>query len=191
MTIYYYEVSFLAYKFDKAQPLKRGFFCIDESIRYPLKQQSLSIGRLITLTSLFTFGAMIIFERPATRSSNKIASYLRQVYTSSVTFIFGYLSILILVAIVKVRIGSLRPNFIEACKPYIQASAVNEPFQALNITSYCRNADKYRYISLYTCQIDESDSQELNSYRTSAMSYFASTSSYVATFLIVSVTTNK
>ncbi|KAJ7993948.1 hypothetical protein DPEC_G00259970 [Dallia pectoralis] len=104
-------------------PFKRGFFCNDESIRYPLKDDTISYqllgGVMIPLILIVVVGGEclgVYFTRVRTKSSLG-TNYVARNYKAVGSFVFGVAASLSLTDIAKYSIGRLRPNFLAVCKP--------------------------------------------------------------------------
>ncbi|KAG9355036.1 hypothetical protein JZ751_001749 [Albula glossodonta] len=104
-------------------PFKRGFFCDDDSIKYPLKDDTISYqllgGVMIPLTVLsMVFGEClsVYFKRIKSKSAVR-NNYVACVYKAVGTFVFGAAMSQSLTDIAKYSIGRLRPHFLDVCKP--------------------------------------------------------------------------
>ncbi|XP_054278230.1 putative phosphatidate phosphatase [Macrosteles quadrilineatus] len=108
------------------QPTKRGFFCDDESIRYPFLPQTISTGPLAAFC--FTLPAFVflvvegfrLFDTSTPRDSwhSVSSSLLKNIYELYGIFLFGVGLMQITSDVGKYTIGRLRPHFYDACKPY-------------------------------------------------------------------------
>ncbi|XP_075445286.1 phospholipid phosphatase 1 isoform X3 [Ascaphus truei] len=102
---------------------KRGFFCSDESIRYPYKEDTISYGLLAGI--MFPFMVIVIILGEALSVFyNRLYSnafvrnhYVATIYKAIGTFIFGAAASQSLTDIAKYTIGRLRPHFLDVCKP--------------------------------------------------------------------------
>lgn len=104
-------------------PFKRGFFCSDESIKYPLKEDTISYELLGGIMIPFTLIVMIIgeclsvhYKRLQSNSSVR-NNYVACLYKAIGTFLFGAAMSQSLTDIGKYSIGRLRPHFLDVCKP--------------------------------------------------------------------------
>ncbi|XP_041090945.1 phospholipid phosphatase 1 isoform X2 [Polyodon spathula] len=104
-------------------PFKRGFFCNDESIKYPLKEDTISYELLGGIMIPFTLIVMIIgeclsvhYKRLQSNSSVR-NTYVACLYKAIGTFVFGAAMSQSLTDIGKYSIGRLRPHFLDVCKP--------------------------------------------------------------------------
>ncbi|XP_041914518.1 phospholipid phosphatase 1 isoform X2 [Alosa sapidissima] len=104
-------------------PFKRGFFCNDDTIKYPLKEDTISYqllgGVMIPLTVLtMIFGECLSVYLKRIKSKSSFSnSYLACVYKAIGTFLFGAAMSQSLTDIAKYSIGRLRPHFLDVCKP--------------------------------------------------------------------------
>lgn len=103
------------------RPFKRGFFCSDDSIRYPFKEDTISyqllMGIMIPLALLLIiFGECFsIYLRSRASFSYE---YVTCVYKAVGSFVFGAALSQSLTDIAKYTIGRLRPHFLTVCKPH-------------------------------------------------------------------------
>lgn len=86
-------VLFLAGK-----PFKRGFFCDDESLRYPFRDST------VTSPMLYTYGILI--------------PIVTALYVLVGVFLMGAATSQLLTDIAKYTIGRLRPHFFDLCQPH-------------------------------------------------------------------------
>ncbi|KAM9793211.1 phospholipid phosphatase 1 isoform X2 [Syngnathus typhle] len=110
------------------KPFRRGFFCNDESIKYPLKEDTISYqllgGVMIPLTILtMIFGECLCVYLKRLQSKSSYGSYVARVYKAVGTFLFGAAMSQSLTDIAKYSIGRLRPHFLDVCKPNWNCSA--------------------------------------------------------------------
>ncbi|XP_077318846.1 phospholipid phosphatase 1 isoform X1 [Lithobates pipiens] len=105
------------------KPYQRGFFCNDDSIKYPFHDST------VTSTVLYTVGftvpiCSIILGEALSVYFNRVQSngfirnqYVATLYKAIGTFIFGAAASQSLTDIAKFTIGRLRPHFLDVCKP--------------------------------------------------------------------------
>lgn len=127
-------------------PFKRGFFCNDESIRYPLKDDTISYQLLGGVMIPFTLIVIVCGECLSVylsriKNQSMGARYVACVYKAVGSYVFGAAASQSLTDIAKYSIGRLRPNFLAVCKPswdkincnsggYIENfTCAGEPFQ--------------------------------------------------------------
>ncbi|KAM4052461.1 phospholipid phosphatase 1 isoform 2-T2 [Anomaloglossus baeobatrachus] len=107
----------------KHSSFKRGFFCNDDSIKYPYKEDTISYQLLAAIMIPFTIVLIILGEALSVfynrLQSNGFVSnhYVATIYKAIGTFIFGAAVSQSLTDIAKYTIGRLRPHFIDVCKP--------------------------------------------------------------------------
>ncbi|XP_053480933.1 phospholipid phosphatase 1 isoform X2 [Ictalurus furcatus] len=101
-------------------PFKRGFFCSDDTIKYPYKEDTISyqllMGIMIPFTLFVITGGECISIYLRSRSS-LINDYVACIYKAVGSFIFGAAINQSLTDIAKYTIGRLRPHFLSICKP--------------------------------------------------------------------------
>uniref|UniRef100_A0A0N5B3L4 AcidPPc domain-containing protein n=1 Tax=Strongyloides papillosus TaxID=174720 RepID=A0A0N5B3L4_STREA len=134
-----------------AQPFQRGFYCDDESIRYPYKSDTVTIPAIavigiliptfiIILTEIFRYIAwekkcQHLFKSYRYRDRN-VHRFIVRLYTFLGFFILGLIFNQLMNSIAKYTIGRQRPHFMEVCKPNI---------------GYNNCLDDHKYITNFTC----------------------------------------
>ncbi|XP_034152682.1 phospholipid phosphatase 1 isoform X2 [Esox lucius] len=104
-------------------PFKRGFFCSDDSIKYPLKEDTISyqlLGGIMVPVTVLTmiFGECLsVYLKHIQSKSSFSNTYFACVYKAIGTFLFGAAMSQSLTDIAKYSIGRLRPHFLAVCKP--------------------------------------------------------------------------
>ncbi|XP_053196142.1 phospholipid phosphatase 1 isoform X2 [Scomber japonicus] len=104
------------------KPFRRGFFCNDDSIKYPYKEDTISYqllgGVMIPITILtMIFGECLSVYLKRLKSKSSYGSYVACVYKAVGTFLFGAAMSQSLTDIAKYSIGRFRPHFLDVCKP--------------------------------------------------------------------------
>uniref|UniRef100_A0A1A8P212 Phospholipid phosphatase 1 n=2 Tax=Nothobranchius TaxID=28779 RepID=A0A1A8P212_9TELE len=152
-------------------PFKRGFFCNDESIRYPLKDDTISYQLLGGVMIPFCLIVLLCGEflsvylsRIKTQPLGK--KYLWCLYKAVGSYVFGAAASQSLTDIAKYSIGRLRPHFLAVCKPV---------WERIN----CKTGG---YIENVTCTGDRFDVEEA---RLSFFSGHSSFSMYCMLFLVL------
>ncbi|KAG1930272.1 phospholipid phosphatase 1 [Pimephales promelas] len=102
-------------------PFKRGFFCSDDTIKYPFKEDTISYQLLMGIAIPFAL-LLIIFGECSSVYLRSRASlsyeYIVCVYKAVGSFVFGAALSQSLTDIAKYTIGRLRPHFLTVCKPH-------------------------------------------------------------------------
>ncbi|XP_060752466.1 phospholipid phosphatase 1 isoform X2 [Tachysurus vachellii] len=104
-------------------PFKRGFFCNDDSIKYPLKDDTISYELLggvmipVTLLTMIIGECVSVYLKLIKSKSSFSSSYVSCLYKAIGTFVFGAAMSQSLTDIGKYSIGRLRPHFLAVCKP--------------------------------------------------------------------------
>lgn len=111
-----------AFNLGKIRPYQRGFFCNDESIKYPFHSSTVTSTVLYTVgftlpISCMIFGECLSVYLKRIKSKSSFGSYLSCVYKAVGTFLFGAAMSQSLTDIAKYSIGRLRPHFLDVCKP--------------------------------------------------------------------------
>ncbi|XP_041825888.1 phospholipid phosphatase 1 isoform X1 [Melanotaenia boesemani] len=104
------------------RPFRRGFFCNDDTIKYPFKEDTISYqllgGIMVPVTILImVFGECLLVYLNRLKSKSSFGSYVACVYKAIGTFVFGAAMSQSLTDIAKYSIGRLRPHFLDVCKP--------------------------------------------------------------------------
>ncbi|KAM5194780.1 phospholipid phosphatase 1 isoform 2-T2 [Mantella aurantiaca] len=107
----------------KHSSFNRGFFCNDDSIRYPYKEDTISYQLLAAIVIPLSI-IIIILGEALSVYFNRLQSngfiknqYVATIYKAIGTFIFGAAVSQSLTDIAKYTIGRLRPHFLDVCKP--------------------------------------------------------------------------
>ncbi|XP_063795365.1 phospholipid phosphatase 3 isoform X3 [Pseudophryne corroboree] len=157
---------------NKIQPYHRGFYCDDESIKYPSKSGEtindimLSVvGIIISILAIILGEFFRIYYLKAKSHSFIRNPYVSALYKQVGCFLFGCAISQSFTDIAKVSIGRLRPHFLDICDP---------DFTRLNCTVG-------NYIEEYTCRGPPSKVTEA---RKSFFSGHASFSMYTMLYLV-------
>ncbi|XP_040326305.1 phospholipid phosphatase 3 isoform X3 [Herpailurus yagouaroundi] len=165
-------LPFLIIETSTIKPYHRGFYCNDESIKYPLKTGETindavlcAVGIVIAILAIITGEFYRIYylkekSRPAIQNP-----YVAALYKQVGCFLFGCAISQSFTDIAKVSIGRLRPHFLNVCNP---------DFSQINCSE--------GYIQNYKCRGDDSKVQEA---RKSFFSGHASFSMYTMLYLVV------
>ncbi|XP_697507.5 phospholipid phosphatase 1 isoform X2 [Danio rerio] len=116
------DLPLAAFNLGKIKPYQRGFFCNDESIRYPFHSSTVTSTVLYTVGFTLPICSMIIGECLSVylnriKSNSFCNGYVACVYKAIGTFVFGAAISQSLTDIAKYSIGRLRPHFLDVCKP--------------------------------------------------------------------------
>ncbi|KPP77308.1 lipid phosphate phosphohydrolase 3-like [Scleropages formosus] len=145
-------LPFLVIETSAVKPYHRGFYCNDESIKYPYKPGDTISDAVLSAAGIFiTIFSIIIGECYRIHYLN-IGSksfvgnpYVSALYKQVGVFIFGCAVSQSFTDIAKVSVGRLRPHFLDVCRP---------DFSAFNCSHGYITADQY------TCQGGDSKVQE-------------------------------
>ncbi|XP_067270684.1 phospholipid phosphatase 1 [Pseudorasbora parva] len=102
-------------------PFKRGFFCSDDTIKYPFKEDTISYQLLMGVMIPFALLLIICGECFSVylRSRASLSyQYIACVYKAVGSFVFGAALSQSLTDIAKYTIGRLRPHFLTVCRPH-------------------------------------------------------------------------
>ncbi|XP_059862473.1 phospholipid phosphatase 2 isoform X3 [Delphinus delphis] len=103
-------------------PYKRGFYCGDDSIRYPYRPDTIThglmAGVIITTTViLVSAGEAYLVYTDRLYSRSDFNNYLAALYKVLGAFLFGAAVSQSLTDLAKYMTGRLRPNFLAVCDP--------------------------------------------------------------------------
>ncbi|KAM9831995.1 phospholipid phosphatase 3 [Neosynchiropus ocellatus] len=142
------SLPFLIIETSTIKPYRRGFYCSDESIRYPLKvgetvndAMLCGVGILIAIICIVIGECYRICQLKEGTNSFVGNPYVAALYKQIGVFIFGCAISQSFTDIAKVSVGRLRPHFLDVCNP---------DFTHIDCTSE-------QYITDYTCRGKESD----------------------------------
>lgn len=158
-------------------PFKSGFFCDDESLRYPLLPQTVpsQVLNVIGISScvIIIFVVEVIRRNdnttPYSIGSYKILQWQFYIYQMLMGYGFGALTNHLLTTVGKKTIGRLRPHFWYTCRP--------------NISDSCDGFAQYAYITDYACRNEHKEA--VNDIRVSFPSGHSSFSFYCAVFIVM------
>lgn len=165
-------LPFLIIETSTIRPYQRGFYCSDESIRYPYKNGDTisdavlcAAGILIAILSIVIGEVYRIHQLSEGTKSFVGNPYVAALYKQVGVFIFGCAISQSFTDIAKVSVGRMRPHFMDVCKPN---------FTTINCSL------GYITSSMYECTGPESKVQEA---RKSFFSGHASFSMYTMLYL--------
>ncbi|XP_027205370.1 phospholipid phosphatase 3-like [Dermatophagoides pteronyssinus] len=167
------------------KPYKRGFYCDDDSIRYPFIDSTIPSNILLLYSILIPVLTICINEFLIYRkfmsgfdlsSRYFLKNYLWQLYIHLIPFAFAFLGSQLITDIAKYSIGRLRPHFIDACHPKDDKGFVYDRF------STCSTPDVY--VTDYNCTKNKNDNYRLKDSRLSFMSGHSSFSAVTLMYLV-------
>ncbi|XP_077573810.1 phospholipid phosphatase 2-like [Stigmatopora nigra] len=106
------------------KPYQRGVYCDDESIRYPLKTDTISHIMLAAVTIsctviIISSGEAYLVYSKRIYSNSDFNQYIAALYKVVGTFLFGAAVSQSLTDLAKFTIGRPRPNFMAVCAPKV------------------------------------------------------------------------
>ncbi|XP_046546101.1 phospholipid phosphatase 1-like [Haliotis rubra] len=150
-------------------PFRQGFFCDDDTIKYPYKQSTISVTLLMMVSLGVPLVVMVVwdalFKVYKLRGAITCHAVLRGVFDVALVFLFGGALTFAVTDIGKYSIGRLRPHFIFVCHP--------------DLITACAEG----YIQNYTCE--GSDKQAISEARLSFPSGHSSISFFGMTYFAV------
>nr|AAQ22466.1 RE35738p [Drosophila melanogaster] len=131
-------------------PVRRGFFCDDESISYPFQDNTITPVMLGLIVGLLPALVMVVVEyvshlRAGDISATvdllgwRVSTWYVELGRQSTHFCFGLLLTFDATEVGKYTIGRLRPHFLAVCQPQIaDGSMCSDP---VNLHRYMENYD--------------------------------------------------
>nr|ACH73387.1 unknown [Drosophila melanogaster] len=131
-------------------PVRRGFFCDDESISYPFQDNTITPVMLGLIVGLLPALVMVVVEyvshlRAGDISATvdllgwRVSTWYVELGRQSTYFCFGLLLTFDATEVGKYTIGRLRPHFLAVCQPQIaDGSMCSDP---VNLHRYVENYD--------------------------------------------------
>ncbi|RXG63901.1 Phospholipid phosphatase 3 [Armadillidium vulgare] len=170
-------INLMIYLF--VDPFERGFFCDDEKLRLPYKDNTISIAVVAVVGIILNIASMCLIEYLRTRRETvgkelqifgkKFSPWFWSMYAAAGVFLFGCACTQLSTDIAKRTLGVLRPNFIDVCKP--DWSQTN-----------C-SANSMAYVYPIPCTTDNLD--KLNDARQSFPSGHAAFSTFTMIYLVI------
>uniref|UniRef100_A0A0A1X5B4 Putative phosphatidate phosphatase n=1 Tax=Zeugodacus cucurbitae TaxID=28588 RepID=A0A0A1X5B4_ZEUCU len=174
------------------EPFRRGFFCTDETIRYPFRENTITTVLLAVI--ILVVPAIILLAVELTLYYRcgriremvllfgfKVPAWLVEFVKHALYFTFGGLLTMDATEVGKFTIGRLRPHFISVCQPQLLDGSNCESAQNL-----------HRYVENYICVGSGYTQEDVRQARLSfpsghsSLSFFALT--YVAIYLQYKIT---
>jgi phosphatidate phosphatase len=163
------------------QPTKRGYYCDDDSIRYPFRESTIS-NNVLYVVGLFLPIVIIIITEFANESKGKrdtrgqvtvlfgrqIPRVIWKIYIKIGVFLFGACMSQLTTDIAKYSIGRLRPHFLHVCNSSIRCNEAGQ--------------DPHIYIENFECL-----GQDLNKIREARLSFPSGHSSFSAYTMVYTV----
>ncbi|XP_053212471.1 putative phosphatidate phosphatase [Panonychus citri] len=158
---------------DYLEPVKRGFWCSDETIKYPRQSETVPYKELVEIAMVAPVVFLIISEIIYFQVSKR-----NKLFLTSQEFWYNLITVLstwactfwinsVITKFIKVRVGRLRPVFLDYCNPTIDCDDA---------------AWKDQYVTNFTCRVGHSVE---NFVRTSFPSGHSSESMVSMVFLII------
>ncbi|XP_062595464.1 phospholipid phosphatase 1-like [Saccostrea cucullata] len=126
-------------KLTAIQPFIRGFFCDDQSLMYPYREDSISTVTTAILALLPPTVIIIFTEAFLSKNySQRIRIFVRNCYSMLGCLFLGFSLCVLFIEIVKMFVGRLRPHFFAVCQPSYSSTNCSRKF----ITNYsCQGKD--------------------------------------------------
>ncbi|XP_036971015.1 phospholipid phosphatase 2b isoform X2 [Acanthopagrus latus] len=133
-----------------SKPYQRGVYCEDESIRYPLKPDTITHGMLAAVTIsctviIISSGEAYLVYSKRIYSNSDFNQYVAALYKVVGTFLFGAAVSQSLTDLAKYTIGRPRPNFMAVCSPKVCKGYMQE----INCTGKLQDVTESR-LSFYS-----------------------------------------
>lgn len=163
------------------KPVKRGYYCDDDSIRYPFRESTISNNALYVVGIFLPVIVIIATEfanesrqKPESRGQvfvllgHRIPHVIWKIYVKIGVFLFGACMSQLTTDIAKYSIGRLRPHFLHVCNSTVNC---NDPKQ-----------DPHMYVELFDCL-----GKDLNRIREARLSFPSGHSSFSAYTMVYTV----
>lgn len=125
-----------------AEPVTRGFFCSDESLRHPYSHSTIST--LVNVSVSYGVPTLTIVTWWLTpRLTGRPSLPWRRLWAELRAFLFGALLTQMVSGVTKQLAGRLRPHFVAVCRPTPALSPAT-----------CGSWDRPLYLTDFTCQGD-------------------------------------
>ena len=166
-----------------AAPFRRGFFCDDISIKYPLlPSQTVSVPLLVCLNVGIASILFAVGEYLGLKKTEKVRLYclsvpafLLKVCRLELIFLWGAVATNVLTDTIKFSVGALRPNFLALCQPYIDSAYID-----------CTSKEEFGiYHTNFRCNSQGLSAGEESFARSSFPSGHSSMAAFSAIFLVV------
>lgn len=157
------------------QPFRRGFFCDDESIRYPFKDSTVPSTVLFAAAVGMTSLVIVTVESFRLKFAGKFTLKKLAAICLPLLIIalFGAGFNIFITDVSKYTIGRLRPHFLNVCN--------------VSLAELCPSEKMHEriYVQNYTCQGEEQLDKSAKETRLSFPSGHSSFSAYTAMFLVL------
>ncbi|KAH8335130.1 hypothetical protein KR074_012462 [Drosophila pseudoananassae] len=122
------------------RPFRRGFFCGDESLSYPMRESTIGhelvIGLVLGVPTAVIAVVELFKQLPGSRPTQRLG----QLYRQAICYLYGLAMCTFATMLSKLCIGRLRPHFFAVCQPMLPDG------------SGCQDAQNAgRYIDAFTC----------------------------------------
>uniref|UniRef100_A0A336L3U5 CSON003887 protein n=1 Tax=Culicoides sonorensis TaxID=179676 RepID=A0A336L3U5_CULSO len=121
------------YAWRQKNGFKTGFFCNDNSIRYPYRETKISQSSIAIQTLLgppIIFVVIELFTILRKRGlENKFKYFGKSVYYRITRYFHGFFICMSFTYVPKLFRGNLRPHFIDACNPNVDCNATQNQFK--------------------------------------------------------------
>ncbi len=161
------------------EPFHRGFWCDDQTIRYPFKDSSNASLFLVIWCFLLPAITIIVFETIRVKKTITFSDkenlmrwkyLIWKVYKKLSVFYFAAISLLLITTVIKYTTGRLRPDFIYLCQPDIDCN---------------KEDNQFLYVENYTCINDNKNADQISDARMSFISGHSTYSSYCAIYFCI------
>ncbi|XP_035212310.1 putative phosphatidate phosphatase isoform X2 [Stegodyphus dumicola] len=139
------------------QPIQRGFFCDDDSIRYPFKESTIS-NKVLYIVGIFVPVIVISLTEFANDAMSKrenrgqinvilgrtVPTLWWKIYKNVGVFLYGACMSQLTTDIAKYSIGRLRPHFIDVCRPDVDCLSAVQDAHLYQDSFNCTGKDLFR-----------------------------------------------
>ncbi|RNA25243.1 phosphatidate phosphatase [Brachionus plicatilis] len=126
------------------KPFPRGFYCTDESIRFPYKGDTVPLWAAglygVISATLFVLISELYLARPCCSNEESFDRRQNRFILNSIhgvlLYALGAISTLLITEVGKQTIGRLRPHFLDVCQPNWSNITCFTNIQGVNVANY-------------------------------------------------------
>lgn len=141
-TVILISIAFL-FVFLFVHPFDRGFYCTDESIRFPYSPDTIPLWAAglygVVSAIFFVIVSEAYLARPffsGSGSVNRVNRFILSSIHGVLLYSLGAISVLLITEIGKQTVGRLRPHFLTVCKPDYEKLKCFEKINGVDVALY-------------------------------------------------------
>lgn len=125
-------------------PFQRGFFCGDETLMFPYKDDTVTTPTLRLVGLLLPAVIFLVCEWALLRKEHddqrclgvRVPAWVRGFYCTLASFCLGYCFVELTTDIAKITIGRPRPHFLDVCQPSVDCASPEWQRRYIGSTEY-------------------------------------------------------